>query len=71
MVAVRLGLPPIVGYIVAGIAIGPFTPGFVGDIEIVRALAAIGVILLMFGAQISLPDLARVGRLATAGPSSK
>ena len=69
VVAVRLRLSPIVGYIVAGIAIGPFTPGFVGDLEIVRALADIGVIFLMFGigAQISLPDLARVGRLATAG----
>lgn len=53
----------------AGIVIGPFTPGFVGDAEIVGALAEIGVIFLMFaiGAQISLPDLARVGRLATAG----
>lgn len=69
VVAVRLRLSPIVGYIVAGILIGPYTPGFVGDLEIVRALADIGVIFLLFtiGAQISLPDLARVGRLAVAG----
>jgi len=69
VVAVRLRLSPIVGYIVAGIAIGPFTPGFVGDLEIVQALADIGVIFLMFaiGAQISLPDIARVSRVATAG----
>jgi monovalent cation:H+ antiporter-2, CPA2 family len=72
-VAIRLRLSPIVGYIVAGIVIGPFTPGFVGDAEIVGALAEIGVIFLMFaiGAQISLPDLARVGRLAISGAVSQ
>lgn len=68
-IAVRLGLSPIVGYIVAGIAIGPFTPGFVGDIEVVGSLADIGVIFLMFaiGAQISLADLRKVGGVAVVG----
>jgi CPA2 family monovalent cation:H+ antiporter-2 len=47
--ATRVRLPPIVGYLVAGVAIGPFTPGFVGDAQIAGQLAEIGVILLMFG----------------------
>ena len=69
VLAVRLGVSPIVGYIVAGIAIGPYTPGLVGDAEVVRSVADIGVVFLMFaiGAQVSLPDLARVGRLASIG----
>jgi CPA2 family monovalent cation:H+ antiporter-2 len=45
----RVGLSPIVGYLLAGIAIGPFTPGFVGDVGLAAQLAEIGVILLMFG----------------------
>lgn len=69
VIAIRLGASPIVGYIVAGVAIGPYTPGLVSDAELVRALADIGVVFLMFaiGARISLPDLARVGRVATLG----
>ena len=47
--ATRVRLPPIVGYLLAGIAVGPFTPGFVGDAGIASQLAEIGVILLMFG----------------------
>jgi monovalent cation:H+ antiporter-2, CPA2 family len=47
--AIRVRLPPIVGYLLAGIAVGPFTPGFVGDAGIAAQLAEIGVILLMFG----------------------
>ena len=47
--AIRVRLPPIVGYLVAGVAMGPFTPGFVGDAQIAAQLAEIGVILLMFG----------------------
>lgn len=47
--AMRLGLPPLVGYLVAGVLVGPFTPGFVVDSEIARELAEIGVILLIFG----------------------
>lgn len=45
----RLGLSPIVGYLIAGVLIGPYTPGFVGDIQIAQQLAEVGVILLMFG----------------------
>jgi CPA2 family monovalent cation:H+ antiporter-2 len=48
-IATRVRLPPIVGYLLAGIAVGPFTPGFVGDAGIASQLAEIGVILLMFG----------------------
>ena len=48
-IAVRLHLPPLVGYLVAGIAVGPFTPGFVADQELAPQLAEIGVMLLMFG----------------------
>jgi predicted Kef-type K+ transport protein len=49
LVAQRLRLPPLIGYLLAGIAIGPFTPGFVADQSIANQLAEIGVILLMFG----------------------
>ena len=45
----RLGLSPIVGYLIAGVLIGPYTPGVVGDAKIASELAEIGVILLMFG----------------------
>ncbi|MGE0480419.1 MAG: cation:proton antiporter [Phycisphaerae bacterium] len=45
----RLGLSPIVGYLVAGVAIGPHTPGFAGDTHVAQQLAEVGVILLMFG----------------------
>ena len=47
--AARLHIPPLVGYLAAGIAIGPFTPGFHADTAIASQLAEIGVILLMFG----------------------
>jgi Kef-type K+ transport system, predicted NAD-binding component len=49
LVARRVGLPVIVGYILAGVAIGPFTPGLVADPTIATELAELGVILLMFG----------------------
>ena len=49
LIAKRLGLSPIVGYVIAGIVIGPYTPGVVGNAEIASELAEIGVILLMFG----------------------
>src|SRR3546814_7381315 len=48
-IASRLKLPPLVGYLLAGVAVGPFTPGFVGDAALANQLAEIGVILLMFG----------------------
>jgi len=45
----KLHLPPLVGYLLAGVAIGPFTPGYVGDLALAQELSEIGVILLMFG----------------------
>ncbi|MBV9063427.1 MAG: cation:proton antiporter, partial [Alphaproteobacteria bacterium] len=48
-IANRLRISPIVGYVLAGIAIGPFTPGYVADSGLTLQLADIGVILLMFG----------------------
>jgi CPA2 family monovalent cation:H+ antiporter-2 len=67
--AMRVGLPALVGYLVAGILIGPFTPGFVADVPLSRQLAEIGVILLMFGVGLhfSLEDLLAVGRVAVPG----
>ncbi len=69
VVARRLGLPTIVGYLVAGIAIGPFTPGFVGDVEAISELAEIGIIFLMFGVGLhfSLRDLWVVRDIALPG----
>ncbi|HYN48367.1 MAG TPA: cation:proton antiporter family protein [Candidatus Nanopelagicales bacterium] len=65
-IATRLRQPTIVGYLVAGIAIGPFTPGFVGDQEQITVLADIGVVLLLFalGAQFPLRDLVAVRGVA-------
>lgn len=69
LLATRVGLPTIVGYMLAGIAIGPFTPGFVGDIHTVRQLAELGVIFLMFGVGLhfSLGDLWKVRDIAVPG----
>jgi CPA2 family monovalent cation:H+ antiporter-2 len=65
----RLKLSPIVGYLLAGIAIGPFTPGFVADHHIAEQLAEIGVILLMFGIGLhfNLRELMAVWRVAIPG----
>lgn len=62
---------PIFGYLLAGVAIGPFTPGFVGNREQIALLADVGVIFLMFGLGVafSLKDLARVRAIATIGTS--
>ena len=67
--AQRLKLSPLVGYLVAGIIAGPFTPGFVGDQELAPQLAEIGVILLMFGVGLhfSLRDLLSVKAIALPG----
>ena len=67
--AVRLRLPPLVGYLLAGIAIGPFTPGFVADAQLAAELAEIGVMLLMFGVgmHFSLKDLLAVRTIALSG----
>ncbi len=48
-IAQRLKLPPLVGYLLAGVMIGPFTPGFIADTQLTLQLADVGVILLMFG----------------------
>jgi len=65
----RLRLPPLVGYLLAGIAIGPFTPGFVADQQIANQLAELGVVLLMFGVGLhfSLSDLLSVRAIAIPG----
>ncbi len=69
LLARQIGLPTIVGYLLAGMAIGPFTPGFVGDVEDIRQLAEIGVIFLMFGVGLhfSLKDLWAVRQVALPG----
>ena len=71
-VAVRMKLPALVGYLVAGVLIGPFTPGFVANAEIAYQLAEIGVMLLMFGVGLhfSLNDLLAVKRVAVTSLSS-
>ena len=68
-IASRLRLPPLVGYLLAGIADGPFTPGFVADTKLAPQLAEIGVILLMFGVGLhfSVRDLVAVRRVAVPG----
>ena len=65
----RLGLSPIVGYLLAGVAVGPSTPGFVANRELADQLAEIGVILLMFGVGLHfhLKDLLAVKRIAIPG----
>ena len=69
LIARRLGLSPIVGYLIAGVLIGPYTPGVVGDAKIASELAEIGVILLMFGVGLhfSFKDLLAVRALAIPG----
>jgi CPA2 family monovalent cation:H+ antiporter-2 len=69
LIARRLGLSPIVGYLIAGVLIGPHTPGVVGDAKIASELAEIGVILLMFGVGLhfSLKDLLAVRSIAVPG----
>ncbi|MDW5443062.1 YbaL family putative K(+) efflux transporter [Polaromonas sp. SM01] len=68
-VAARLKLPSLVGYLLAGVVIGPFTPGFVADAGIASQLAEIGVMLLMFGVGLhfSLDDLLAVRKIAVPG----
>jgi CPA2 family monovalent cation:H+ antiporter-2 len=68
-IAVRVRLPALVGYLLAGVILGPFTPGFVADMEIAAQLAEIGVMLLMFGVGLhfSLDDLMAVRKIAVPG----
>jgi len=67
--AIRLKLPPLVGYLIAGIIIGPATPGFVADLDLSHQLAEIGVMLLMFGVGLhfSLEQLLAVRHIALPG----
>jgi monovalent cation:H+ antiporter-2, CPA2 family len=69
LLANRFKLPPLVGYLIAGILIGPFTPGYVADQNIANQLAEVGVILLMFGVGLhfSLEDLLSVRAIAIPG----
>ena len=69
MIANRLKLSPLVGYLVAGVAVGPHTAGFVADTELAPQLAEIGVILLMFGVGLhfSPKDLMQVRKVAVPG----
>lgn len=69
MIAVRFKLSPLFGYLLAGVAVGPFTPGFVADAELAPQLAEIGIILLMFGVGLhfSPQDLMRVRKIAIPG----
>jgi len=65
----RLRMPPLVGYLLAGIIVGPYTPGFIADIDLTTQLAEIGVMLLMFGVGLhfSIGDLLTVKRIAIPG----
>src|SRR3954464_10609650 len=65
----RLGLSPIVGYLLAGIAVGPNTPGFVADHDLAKQMAEVGVILLMFGVGLHFHfrELLAVRRVALPG----
>jgi CPA2 family monovalent cation:H+ antiporter-2 len=69
LLAVQLRMPPLVGYLLAGVLIGPSTPGFVADVGLAGQLAEIGVMLLMFGVGLhfSLADLMAVRRIAVPG----
>ena len=69
VLAKRVGLSPIVGYLLAGVVIGPYTPGFVGDTALAAQLAEIGVVLLMFGVGLHFhpKDLLEVREIALPG----
>ena len=69
----RLGQPPLVGYLLAGIVIGPFTPGFTGDVERISVLAEVGVVLLVFalGVEFSLRELNAVRKVAVGAAISQ
>ncbi|MDP3175337.1 MAG: YbaL family putative K(+) efflux transporter [Phenylobacterium sp.] len=68
-IAQRLRLSPLAGYLLAGVLVGPFTPGYVADQAIANELAEIGVVLLMFGVGLhfSLKDLLAVRKIAVPG----
>ena len=68
-IAARLRLPPLIGYLIAGIIISPNTPGVVADIALANQLAELGVMFLMFGVgmHFSLNDLMQVRKIALPG----
>ncbi|WOE31225.1 MULTISPECIES: cation:proton antiporter [unclassified Acinetobacter] len=68
-IAARLKLPPLIGYLIAGVIISPHTPGVVGDTHLANQLAELGVMFLMFGVgmHFSLSDLMQVRRIALPG----
>src|SRR4051794_10913690 len=69
----RLGLSPLVGYLLAGVAVGPNTPGFVANTHLADQLAEVGVILLMFGVGLHfrVEELLAVGRTALPGATTQ
>ena len=69
LIVQRMGLPTIVGYLLAGVAIGPFTPGYSADPETINSLAELGIIFLMFGVGLhfSFADLWKVRDVAIIG----
>src|SRR5579862_1707379 len=69
LLAVRLRLPPLIGFLLAGVFIGPHTPGWVADVHLAPQLAEIGVVLLMFGVgtHFSLRELLAVKSIAVPG----
>jgi CPA2 family monovalent cation:H+ antiporter-2 len=69
LLARKLKLPAMLGYLLAGVAIGPFTPGFVADTNVAKELAEVGIILLMFGVGLhfSMRDLLNVKKIALPG----
>jgi CPA2 family monovalent cation:H+ antiporter-2 len=69
----RLKISPIVGYLIAGIIVGPYTPGFVADAGLAKQLAEMGIILLMFGVGLhfSVKDLMTVGAIVLPGASAQ
>jgi len=68
-IAARLKLPPLVGYLLAGVVIGPFTPGYIADQNLANELAELGIILLMFGVGLHfhVGDLLAVRNVAITG----
>jgi len=69
LVATKLRLSPLVGYLLAGIAVGPHSPGFTADIDIAEQLSEIGIVLLMFGVGLhfSVKDFMEVRKIAAIG----
>ena len=69
MIAHRLRQPIVLGYLIIGVAVGPYALGLVGDLELVEAAATIGVALLMFtlGLEISIAQLREVGKIGIWG----